>query len=103
TTVDGVRDGAQRFQAAPHGRALIADEMTPTTGAILLTIFAAAIGDRTGTGDEHDPAARRIAGVERGHRVVRHQTACARRRAPRAGRRSRWEWCSAARASGTSP
>src|SRR5438105_135001 len=73
TPVDGMGDRAQRLETAPHGRAFVANEVAPTAGAILLALFVASVRDRSRPGDEHDTAPRRVARVERGDRVVRHQ------------------------------
>ena len=92
-SIDRVRDRAQCLEARPHRRALVADEVTPAAGALLLALFAAAIGDRSGAGDVHDPAARGIPGIERGDGVVRHEQ-------PRAGRRHAREQLTSALAVG---
>src|SRR6185437_3053759 len=49
-------------------------------GAVLLALLISSVSDRAGAGDEHDTAALRVARVERGDRVVRHEEARARGR-----------------------
>src|SRR6185295_12696896 len=58
--VDRMRDRAQRFEAAPHRRAFVADEVAPTTGAVLFTFLVASVCDRARACDQHDAAAGRI-------------------------------------------
>ena len=69
--VDRVRGRAQPLEADPHGGALVSDQMTPSAGPLLVALAVAAVRDGAGAGDEHDPAALWIPGVEGRPRVVR--------------------------------
>src|SRR4029077_4205391 len=81
--VDRVRDRAERLETAPHRRALVADEVAPTAGAVLLPFLIASVRDRASACDEHDAAAGRIPRVQRGDRVMRNEQLRPRRREPR--------------------
>src|SRR5438552_18058759 len=67
-----VRRRAQAFEPEPDTRSLVADEIAPPAGALLLALVVAAERDRPGARDQHDAAAHWVAGIEGGDGVVGH-------------------------------
>jgi len=70
TRVGGAEDGANGGAADPVGGAFVADGESPTTGAGGVAMTVAAVGDRSGAGDDDDARAGAEGGFERGLNVA---------------------------------